>query len=143
MEIVYTSIVILGTMVLVLALMVGWVYLQQTRLSQTLNSIVLVIGEIADRRHEPTHVEMLPEPEVPHVFVVAESEILLEEEDDRVKVEIEEDEVKLTPEEPPFDTDGLETKTRKDLMAILVTRGIPFGKGDTKNTLVSLLKATS
>jgi hypothetical protein len=44
---------------------------------------------------------------------------------------------------PALDTDGLESKSKKELQDILTKRGIPFGKADTKTALVSLLKATA
>jgi hypothetical protein len=44
---------------------------------------------------------------------------------------------------PPLDTDGLESKSKKELQDILTKRGIPFGKGDTQTGLISLLKATA
>jgi hypothetical protein len=43
----------------------------------------------------------------------------------------------------PLDTDTLDSKTKKELQEILTKRGIPFGKGDSKTVLVSLLKATA
>jgi hypothetical protein len=43
----------------------------------------------------------------------------------------------------PLDTDGLESKSKKELQDILTKRGIPFGKTDTKSALLSLLKATA
>jgi hypothetical protein len=43
----------------------------------------------------------------------------------------------------PLDTDGLESKSKKELQELLTKRGIPFGKQDTKSGLISLLKATA
>jgi hypothetical protein len=68
-------------------------------------------------------------------------------EDDRVSVD---GEVTLV-EGPPAtattpdenDTDGLESKTKKELQDILTKRGIPFSKSDAKGALISLLKATA
>ena len=44
---------------------------------------------------------------------------------------------------PPTDTDNLDSKSKKELQEILTKKGIPFGKGDNKNALISLLKATA
>lgn len=130
MEFLHASIALLASMVLVLAGMVGWLYWQQTRLFQNMNSIVMVIGELA----RPP-----PSPPAP----------VATEEDDRASVE-EEEEPPAPPkaeviEGPPapIDTDGLEGKTKKELQDMLTKRGIPYGKGDSKNILISLLKATA
>jgi len=132
MEFLHASIALLASMVLVLAGMIGWLYWQQTRLFQNMNSIVMVIGELArpppavipeETEVEPTTTETapvpIPEPETP--------------EDDRVSVE----------KEPETDTDDLEGKTKKELADILTKKGIPFSKSDNKTALISLLKATA
>lgn len=131
MEFLHASIALLASMVLILAGMVGWLYWQQTRLFQNMNSIVMVIGELA----RPPEPEMMPEPV--HV-----SEPAPEAEDDRVSVdETPVDVVESAPE--PVDTDGLDGKTKKELKDMLTKRGIPFGPKDDKNALISLLKATA
>ena len=135
MEFLHASIALLASMVLVLAGMVGWLYWQQTRLFQNMNSIVMVIGDLV-RPMEPA-----PEPVAEEV----EPEKPVEDEDDRVSVEEEApqkvESVSGPPE--PLDTDGLEGKTKKELQDMLTKRGIPFGKNDAKGVLVSLLKATA
>ena len=135
MEFLHASIALLASMVLVLAGMVGWLYWQQTRLFQNMNSIVMVIGDLV-RPMEPA-----PEPVAEEV----EPEKPVEDEDDRVSVEEEApqkvESVSGPPE--PIDTDGLEGKTKKELQDMLTKRGIPFGKNDAKGVLVSLLKATA
>jgi hypothetical protein len=66
-----------------------------------------------------------------------------EEDDDRVSVD-ELPEVQIVSGPPTaLDTDGLESKSKKELQDILTKRGIPFGKGDNKTALISLLKATA
>ena len=77
MEFLHASIALLASMVLVLAGMVGWLYWQQTRLFQNMNSIVMVIGDLV-RPMEPA-----PEPVAEEV----EPEKPVEDEDDRVSVE--------------------------------------------------------
>lgn len=132
MEFEHAAIALLASMVLVLAGMVGWLYWQQTRMFQNMNNIVMVVGELAASREPPQ-----PEPEVE-----AQPET---EEDDRVSVDGEETAPKepMVIDGPPTDTDGLESKSKKELQDILTKKGIPFGKGDNKNALISLLKATA
>lgn len=131
MEFEHAAIALLASMVLVLAGMVGWLYWQQTRMFQNMNNIVMVVGELAAAKTEVPPVEEA----VPAVE---------EEEDDRVSVEEEKPPADII-EGPPAadDTDGLEGKSKKELQDILTKRGIPFGKGDNKNALISLLKATA
>jgi hypothetical protein len=128
MEFLHASIALLASMVLVLAGMVGWLYWQQTRIFQNINSIVMIVGELARPPPMPVQEEApVPEPV---------------EEDDRVSVEEEKVEVISGPPEP-VDMDVLPEKSKKELQDILTKRGIPFGKTDNKNALISLLKATA
>ncbi len=138
MEFEHAAIALLASMVLVLAGMVGWLYWQQTRMFQNMNNIVMVVGELASARTPAVDAD--PEPE-------AEQEAAV---DDRVSVDGEETAADPPTEPvvisgPPADdgVDGLESKSKKELQDILTKRGIPFGKGDNKNALVSLLKATA
>lgn len=114
-------------MILVLAGMVGWLYWQQTRLFQNMNSIVMIISEIA------RPVEPAPEPV---------EQAQPQQEDDRVSV-VQDEEPAVTVGEVPVDTDNLDSKTKKELKDMLTKRGIPFGPKDDKNALISLLKATA
>ena len=128
MEFLHASIALLASMVLVLAGMVGWLYWQQTRIFQNMNSIIMIVGELA--RPPP-----IPEPEPEQIPEPVE-------EADRVSVEEEKVETISGPPEP-VDMDTLPEKPKKELQDILTKRGIPFGKTDNKNALISLLKATA
>lgn len=131
------AVALLASMVLVLAGMVGWLYWQQQRLFQNMNNIVAVIGELAQR----PAVLAIPEPETEPEEAPAPAEA---DEDDRVTVDETSPDIPVVDgPPPPLDTDGLESKSKKELQEILVRRGIPFGKQDTKSTLISLLKATA
>ena len=123
-------------MVLVLAGMVGWLYWQQTRLFQNMNSIIMVIGELA---------RPMPPPEVPSEEppVAPPSSPVPEEEDDRVSVEETSAPETVSGPPEPVDLDSLPSKTVKELREMLTKRGIPFGKTDTKASLIGLLKATA
>jgi hypothetical protein len=106
-----------------------------------MNAIVSAIGELATRPAEITFPEPVHEEAPKDVSPPAPAE-----EDDRVSVEEEADlpDVQIVSGPPPaLDTDGLESKSKKELQDILTKRGIPFGKADTKTALVSLLKATA
>lgn len=139
MEFLHAAVAMLASMVLVLAGLVGWLYWQQTKMFQNMNSIVMVIGELARPQQttieeatvEPTTTEPAPQPEKEEETEHEQEQ----EEDDRVSV------VQGPPE--AVDVDGLESKTTKELKDMLTKRGIPFGKRDGKNVLISLLKATA
>ena len=141
MEFEQAAIALLASMVLVLAGMIGWLYWQQTRMFQNMNSIVMVVGELASR---PTFVapEPVTDEEVQPTSEETVSPPIPDDEDDRVSVEAEAETAHATLVEGP-DTDDLDGKTKKELQDILTKRGIPFSKGDTKPALISLLKATA
>jgi hypothetical protein len=142
MEIQQAAVALLAAVVLVLGGIVGWLYWQQQRLFQNMNAIVAAIGELASRPAIPI---TFPEPAEPAPAPAPEPEAPSEEEDedDRVSVEELPDVQIVSGPSATLDTDGLESKSKKELQEILTKRGIPFGKADTKTALVSLLKATA
>jgi hypothetical protein len=146
MEFLHASLALLASMVLVLAGMVGWLYWQQTRLFQNMNSVIMVIGELT---RPPPPEEDLTElvtlsVKVGESIAEVKEAAAPAEEDDRASVEPETSGVDVVEGPPaPLDTDGLESKSKKELQEILTKRGIPFGKQDTKSGLLSLLKATA
>ena len=141
MEFLHASIALLASMVLILAGMVGWIYWQQTRLFQNMNAIALVIGDLNQTLMASVQpkVELATIPEPTETVQQATIPTSDDEEDDRLSVSAE---VVAGPPEP-LDTDGLESKTKKELQEILTKRGIPYSKTDAKPLLVSLLKATA
>ena len=125
------AIALLAGMIFVLAGLVGWLYWQQTRTHQSLNTLAMVLAELVP---QPTYEAAPPaEEEEPA------------KEDDRAEVVEEKPapaaEVVSGP--PPMDTDELEGKSRKELQDMLSKKGIPFGKTDSKTILIQLLKASS
>jgi hypothetical protein len=139
MELLHAAVALLASMVFVLAGMVGWLYWQQTRLFQNMNSVLMAIGDITRAIDQSAPPE--PEPEVKFVPAAA-PEPAEEDEDDRVSVEETATEVV---DGPPaaIDVDALQGKTKKELQDMLSKRGLPFSKTDPKPTLISLLKATA
>ena len=135
MDLTYATIVVLASMMFVLSGMVGYLYWQQTRLQQNINSLSIVVSSLVN----PPEVESEPQsqatvPELtPVVSQVEEDED--DDEDDRVSVE------NVT--EPPVDVDDLQSKTAAQLREVLTQKGIPFGKRDSKSVLIELLKATA
>ena len=132
MELTYATIVILASMVFVLSGMVGYLYWQQTRMLQHIQSLAIVIST-----------QLTPPPEEEPVKQQEEEPVVeeSEEEDDRVSVKEEVEKV----EGPPVveDIDDLQDKTKKQLQEMLTKKGIPYGKNDAKPILIQLLKATA
>jgi hypothetical protein len=127
------SVLVLATMVLVLAGMVGYLYWQQNKLLRSVGALSTFVAS----QFTPTEPEPEPEPE-PQAQAEPEAEAEAkpaESDDDRVSVELVETEV--------ADVDDLQTKTAAELKELLTKRGIPFGKRDSKTVLLELLKASS
>lgn len=137
MELTYVTIVVLASMVFVLSGMVGYLYWQQTRMLQHIQSLAIVVSTQLTPPAPPPEIE--PEPESEEEKAV--------EEDDRVSVKEEEtvEKVEGPPavEEPKVDVDDLQDKTKKQLQEMLTAKGIPFSKTDAKPILIQLLKATA
>ena len=145
MEIQQAAVALLAALVLVLGGIVGWIYWQQQRLFQNMNAIVSAIGELATRPAEITFPEPVEALAPEEAKDDADAPAPAEDADDRVSVEEEPlPDVQIVSGPPAaLDTDGLESKSKKELQEILTKRGIPFGKADNKTALVSLLKATA
>jgi hypothetical protein len=132
MELTYVTIVVLASMVFVLSGMVGYLYWQQTRMLQHLQSLALALATHVEHAHQQVVEDTAPQEE--------EQE---EEEDDRVSVAKEQVEVVQGPPTTDVDVDDLQEKTSAQLRELLTKKGIPFGKRDSKTVLLELLKATA
>lgn len=157
MQLTYVAVVILASMVFVLSGMVGYLYWQQTRMLQHLQSLAGVLSTQLVRRPEPEpepehELEPESEPEVnaetqtdaEQVNLPTVSEAVAEtEDDDRLSV----DKVDGPPSKAPAavvaSTEDLEGKTAAQLRELLTQKSIPFGKRDSKAVLLQLLKATA
>ncbi len=142
MELTYATIVVLASMVFVLSGMVGYLYWQQTRMLQHIQSLAIVIS--THLTHPPEQ-EVVQEEEEKEEVKEEEEE---EEEDDRVSVKEEVEHVEGPPaveekKEEKVDIDELQDKTASQLRDMLTKKGIPFGKRDAKPVLIQLLKATA
>ena len=136
MELTHVTIVVLASMVFAIAGMVGYLYWQQTRMLQHIQSLSIAISsKMVDPEPEPEP-EPVPQP-APEPEPEPEPEAE-EEEDDRVSVENKVDNV-----EGPTDVDELSSKKASELRDLLTQKGIPFGKRDAKSVLIQLLKATA
>jgi hypothetical protein len=145
MDFTFVSIIVLAAMIFVLSGMVGYLYWQQTKLTQQVQSISLAItAHLAPVPSPPIHVEQ------EHTEDIQETHIP-ESDDDRVSVESEAVEHVEGPPDTSVadvlpaedDVDDIQHKTVKQLHEILTKKGIPFGKRDAKPVLIELIKATA
>jgi outer membrane biosynthesis protein TonB len=132
MDLTHATIVVLASMMFVLSAMVGYLYWQHTRLNQSIQSLAVVVSTIVNTvpsAQAPQEEEEEPEPKPEPKPEPEEAEPKPEaEEDDRVSV---------------VDVDDLQSKTAAQLRELLDKKGIPYGKRDSKTTLIELLKATA
>ena len=140
MDLTYVTLIILAAMIFVLSAMVGYLYWQQTRMMQQLNSISFAVSShLASISPEiPEEVAELPEVSED----TQEAELPEEQEDDRASVD-EQVEIVSAPPGPEADIDDIQSKTTKQLQELLTKKGIPYGKRESKTTLMELLKATA
>ena len=148
MDLTYTTIIVLASMMFVLTAMMGYLYWQHMRLHQGLQSLALVVSSIVNPPHHLPEPEPEPEPErepeaeteqvvnVPSVPAPAPAPApapeTKAEEDDRASVSA-----------SSVDVDDLQSKTVSQLRELLDKKGLPYGKRDSKTTLIELLKASS
>jgi len=127
------SVLVLATMVLGLAGMVGYMYWQQNKVMTAVSSLSSFVAS-----------QFIPAP-----LEVHDSET--EEEDDRASVTEEKPVEVVDKVEMPTvaevkqeaDVDDLQTKTSVELRDLLSKKGIPYGKRDSKSVLLELLKASA
>jgi flagellar biosynthesis component FlhA len=138
------SVLVLATMVLVLAGMVGYLYWQQNKLLRSMSTLSTFVSSqfLQHQVHEKEEEEPKKKEETVEE-TVEESED--ESEDDRLSVEIVEIVETETEQkvEIPQDIDDYQTKTMPQLRELLNKKGIPYGKRDSKTILLELLKASS
>jgi len=135
MDLTYATIILLASMIFVLSAMVGYLYWQQTRINQNVQSLSIIVSTLASPPQETVEVEQEVVAETQAVDVP----VVEEEEDDRVSVE----HVSEPPPAPEIDVDDLQEKTSAQLRELLTQKGIPYGKRDSKTALIEMLKATA
>lgn len=140
MDLTYVAITVLASMIFVLAGMVGYLYWQQTHMLQHLQSLALALAAHVEQMRQTEIQDLVEEPE-------QHEEAPATEDDDRLSVEKvegppETDEKRSSDSASP-DVDDLQSKTAAELRDLLTQKGIPFGKRDSKTTLLELLKAVS
>ena len=159
MELTHLTIVVLASMIFVLSGMVGYLYWQQTRILQHIQSLALAVAnhlpaptetseEVVDEDYEEEQPQTLTQ-EVEVEEEDGDDSPATQQEDDRVSVEHVTEGPTPSPEEETAkepdadDVDDLEGRTKAALQKLLTDKGIPYGKSDKKSILIQLLKASS
>lgn len=131
------SIVVLASMVIVLAGMVGYLYFQQAKVLHTVNGLTALVANMYREVDDESEEE-----EDDRVSVEKEPEVEIVNAPDTKKPIVEEEE-SAPASADHVDTDELQDKTAAELREMLTKKGIPFGKRDAKTVLIQLLKATA
>lgn len=139
------TIAFLAFIVLLLTALVAWMYVQQTRLMQTVSALSTAITTPPISFYEASmNYPVQQEEEEEHQY--AQEEYPEEQFDDRVSVH-EEQETMPEPEKevpaPAVEEDFLADKKVSELREMLTAKGIPYNKSDKKPILLNLLKAAS
>lgn len=138
------SVLVLATMVLVLAGMVGYLYWQQNKLLRSMTTLsTFVSSQFLQHQVHEKEEEEVPPSKKEEVVEESHEESDEESEDDRLSVEIVEIGETEQKVEIPQDIDDYQTKTMPQLRELLNKKGIPYGKRDSKTVLLELLKASS
>jgi hypothetical protein len=138
------SVLVLATMVLILAGMLGYLYWQQNKLMKVVASLHAYVQTL----QQPVILSHDLEEPVPEDESEDEDEDEEESEEEKAVEEVQELnlEVETLPAQPEIvsvDVDDLQTKTAPQLRELLNKKGIPYGKRDSKTVLLELLKASS
>ena len=145
-EFIHGVVALLAGLILVLTALVGWLYLQQSRMSHAINALAVAVTapppSFMYSSSEPPAPEPAPEPEQEHddddrlsvhdLDAAAPSEHILEQVEDAA-----------VPAEAPSADDDVAGKTIAQLRDMLTAKGIPFNKSDKKSTLISLVQVSA
>lgn len=155
-EFIHGVVALLAGLILVLTALVGWLYLQQSRMSHAINALAVAITA-----PPPSFMYSSLDKEAP-----SEAPADLPADDDRMSVhdtadasaagedisadiQILEAEApaeapaEAAPAEAPSADDDVAGKTIAQLREMLTAKGIPFNKSDKKSTLVSLVQVSA
>jgi len=149
-EFIHGIVALLAGLILVLTALVGWLYLQQSRMSHAINALAVAVTAPPPSFMYST----LPQEQEQYVAAAAQ-----ESSDDRLSVHeaadalsgdldapapSEDNVVEAAAAEASDDaTDSVSGKTISQLRDMLTAKGIPFNKSDKKSTLISLVQVSA
>jgi hypothetical protein len=137
-EFIHGVVALLAGLILVLTALVGWLYLQQSRMSHAINALAVAVTA-----PPPSFMHS----ELPVHYAEPEPELQPSGDEDRLSVH----DVDLDAEAPAVtiveddddSADAVAGKTVAQLREMLTAKGIPFNKSDKKPTLISLIQVSS
>ena len=135
-EFIHGVVALLAGLILVLTALVGWLYLQQSRMSHAINALAVAVTAPPPSFMYTSLDEQAASPPAAPV------------EDDRLSVhDVQEDLDAPAPSEHIVESasadDDVSAKTVTQLRDMLTAKGIPFNKSDKKSTLVSLVQVSA
>jgi hypothetical protein len=152
-EFIHGVVALLAGLILVLTALVGWLYLQQSRMSHAINALAVAVTAPPPSFMYSSELSS-PPPQAPseqddddddrlsvHDLDAAHpapSEHLLEKVEDAAAPPPAE-----APAEAPSADDDVAGKTIAQLRDMLTAKGIPFNKSDKKSTLISLVQVSA
>jgi hypothetical protein len=145
-EFIHGVVALLAGLILVLTALVGWLYLQQSRMSHAINALAVAVtapppsfmysSQMPPEQEEPLHKEDDHDDDRLSVHDLdasadapAPSEHILEKVEDVAPA--------------PSADDDVAGKTIAQLRDMLTAKGIPFNKSDKKTTLISLVQVSA
>jgi hypothetical protein len=139
-EFIHGVVALLAGLILVLTALVGWLYLQQSRMSHAINALAVAVTAPPPSFMYTSLDEQAASPPA----VLPEAHV----EDDRLSVhDVQEDLDVPAPSEHIVESasadDDVSGKTVSQLRDMLTAKGIPFNKSDKKSTLVSLVQVSA
>lgn len=140
MELIYVTTVVLAAFIFILGGLISYVYWQQTKMLQHIQALSLFVASLAREKEDA---EAVTEAVVEDMGTKTDTEEEEEEDEDAESVSEKVDDRIEVVEGPPVDVDDIKTKTVKQLQEILTKKGIPFGKRDSRSSLIQLLNATA
>jgi hypothetical protein len=152
-EFIHGVVALLAGLILVLTALVGWLYLQQSRMSHAINALAVAVtapppsfmysselppAEQAPPVHDEHQVVDDDRLSVHDLDAAAPSEHILEHVEDAAAAA-----PAPAPADAPSADDDVAGKTVSQLRDMLTAKGIPFNKSDKKSTLISLVQVSA
>ena len=151
-EFIHGVVALLAGLILVLTALVGWLYLQQSRMSHAINALAVAITAPPPSfmyssldKQRSSEEESAPQPpqhgedhdDRMSVHEAADSSVPMEDISADIQV------LEAPPAEAPSADDDVAGKTISQLRDMLTAKGIPFNKSDKKSTLISLVQVSA
>jgi hypothetical protein len=145
-EFIHGVVALLAGLILVLTALVGWLYLQQSRMSHAINALAVAITapppSFMYSSLDKTEAAPSEAPADDDRMSVHDADGGAAAEDISADIQVLEATAEATAEAPSAD-DDVAGKTIAQLRDMLTAKGIPFNKSDKKSTLISLVQVSA